>query len=154
VTEVIDSLDRHLEAAGSIERAAVPLGMYLAWCANLHLVSPAFQEHHQDALVRLRYRDLSPAEFLTATGDGSLAGADLSEEGLEFTRDYYAQYLDDFRHTFDGALYSVKDDWSHYDKIAAVLTRRFMKTKGHRPARREARGEREPGRKRWWQVWR
>jgi hypothetical protein len=154
VTEVIDSLDHHLDEAGSIERAAVPLGMYLAWCANLHLLSRAFQEQHQGALTRLRYRDLSPAEFLTATGDGSLVGADLSEEGLDFTRTYYEHYLDDFRGTFDGAAYTVKDDWAHYDKIAAVLTRRFMRTKGHPDDRGEGAGERNRGRKRWWQVWR
>lgn len=148
--EVIDSLDRHLDEAGSIERAAVPLGMYLAWCGNLHLLSPAFQEHHQDALTRLRYRDLSPAEFLTTTGDGSLVDTDLSKQGLDFTREYYAHYLDDFRSTFDGDVYAVQDDWVHYDRIAAVLTRRFMKTRGH-PGKSD---ERKRSRKRWWQVWR
>jgi hypothetical protein len=153
VSEVIDSLDRHLGAAGSIERAAVPLGMYVAWCANLHLLSAAFQRDHEAALVRLRYRDLSPVEFLTATGDGSLASGDLSEDGLAFTRDYYDGYLAEFGETFDSDPYAVKDDWAHYDRIAAVLTARLMKTRGHPGIGRDAVTHRERG-KRWWQVWR
>lgn len=144
---VVDDLDRHLPEAGGIERAAVPLGMYLAWCGSLHLVSAAFQEAHERALLRLRYRELTPAEFFTATTHGRIETADLNEEGRRFTGAYYERYHDDFRATFGEDVYSVPDDWAHYERIAAVLTGRLM----------EARGENKPdngARHRWWQLWR
>lgn len=141
----IDDLDAHLAAAGSIERAAVPLGMYLAWCGNLHLLSAGFQQTHELALTRLRYRDLSPSEFLTTCTGGHLDAADLSDEGRAFTEAYYAGYPDDFRETFGGDPYSVRDDWTHYDRIATVLTRRFMTWKQDGRRRRTDRP-----RRRWW----
>ena len=146
----IDDLDRHLAAAGSIDRAAVPLGMYLAWCGNLHLFSAGFVEAHELPLTRLRYRDLSPSEFLTACTAGHLDPADLSDEGRAFTEAYYPGYLDDFRATFGGDPYDVRDDWTHYDRIAPVLTRHLMTWKeGGRRPRLVASG----GRK-WWRIWR
>jgi hypothetical protein len=148
VNEPIDTLDAHLAEAGSIERAARPLGMYLAWCANLHLLSAGFQQAHESVLVRLRYRDMTPAEFLIASGDGSVRMEDLNEEGRVFSRTYYPHYLDDFRETFEGEVYGVKDDWAHYDQIAAVLTRHFMTLKGHKRQNRERSGV-----KKWWKVW-
>ena len=36
---LIDSIDNHLAEAKEFDRAAVPMGMYLAWCVNLGLVS-------------------------------------------------------------------------------------------------------------------
>lgn len=146
----IDDLDRHLPAAGSIDRAAVPLGMYLAWCGNLHLLSATFQQTHELALTRLRYRDLSPAEFLTACTGGHLDAEDLSDEGRAFAQAYYPDYLADFRDAFGGDPYDVRDDWAHYDRIAPVLTRRLMAWKhGGKTGTRAAAGERK-----WWQVWR
>ncbi|MGE0625924.1 MAG: hypothetical protein AB7I04_09450 [Pseudomonadales bacterium] len=144
----IDDLDRHLPDAGSLHRAAVPLGMYLAWCGNLHLLSAGFQQTHELALTRLRYRDLSPAEFLTACSGGHLDAADLSDEGRAFTEAYYADYLSEFRETFGCDPYDVSDDWPHYDRIAPVLTRHLMAWK---------QGERRSGHdapRKWWQVWR
>jgi hypothetical protein len=123
---VLDDLDRHMKAAGSLERAAVPLGMYLAWCANLQLISGWFQQEHEIALLRLRYRELTPAEFLTATTDGALEFSQLSPGGQAFSRAYYDGYLDDCRAVFGADPYSIRDDWAHYDQIAPVLTRYFM----------------------------
>lgn len=146
----IDDLDRHLPAAGSIDRAAVPLGMYLAWCGNLHLLSAAFQQTHELALTRLRYRDLSPAEFLTACSGGHLDAEDLADEGRAFTEAYYPGYLAEFRATFGGDPYDVRDDWAHYDRIATVLTRHLMAWKrGGKTGTGTAAGDRK-----WWQVWR
>ena len=41
---VFDSLEEHLAEAGGIERAAIPIGMYLAWCVNLQLTGSALEE--------------------------------------------------------------------------------------------------------------
>lgn len=146
---LVDSLESHLAEAGSIERAAVPMAMYLAWCGNLHLLAPGFQETHAAALTRLRYRDMTPTEFFTACTNGNLDGNLLGDEGGAFTADYYPRYLADFRDTFGSDPYAVEDDWDHYDRIAAVLTDRFMRWKqgGKRESARA-------GGRRWWQVWR
>lgn len=145
----VDSLEAHLAEAGSIERAAVPMAMYLAWCANLHLLAPGIQESHALVLTRLRYRDMTPSEFFTACTNGHLEENLFGDEGAAFTADYYPRYLADFRDTFGGDPYAVADDWDHYDRIAAVLTRRFMDWKqGGKRKRAEAGG------RRWWQVWR
>lgn len=149
---LIDDLDRHLGAAGSIERAAVPLGMYLAWCGNLHLLAAGFLERHEQAVTRLRFRDLSPAEFLTTCTSGCIDAAFLNEEGRSFSEAYYPHYLEDFASVFGGDPYAVRDDWAHYDQIAAVLTRHFMAWKqGGRRGRSARQGS---GRRKWWQVWR
>ncbi len=141
---LIDHLDRHREAAGSLARAAVVPGMYLAWCGNLHLLSADFQQANQPALTRLRYRDLSPAEFFTATTAGAVEAGYLSEEGRRFAEHYYPAYLGDLREVLGQDVYGAKDDWETYDRIAALLTRRFMAWK---------QGGAD-GRRRWWQVWR
>ena len=154
--EVLDDLDRHMAKAGSLARAAVPLGMYLAWCANLQLISGRFQTEHEDALLRLRYRELTPAEFFTATTTGVLELAQLSPSGAAFSNAYYHRYLDDFRSTFPEGLYSVRDDWAHYDQIAAVLTRHYMAWKDGGRAKRlypQSNGERLGRRGRWWRRW-
>lgn len=142
--------------AGSLARAAVPLGMYLAWCANLQLISGRFQQDHEDALLRLRYRELSPAEFFTATTTGALEPAQLSPSGADFSRAYYHRYMDDFRATFPEGAYAVRDDWAHYDRIASVLTRHFMAWKDGGRSKKlypRSNGERLSNRGRWWRRW-
>ncbi|MEM8769791.1 MAG: hypothetical protein AAGE43_20335 [Pseudomonadota bacterium] len=128
----IDDLSQHMAEAGSLDRAAVPLGLFLAWCGNLHLVSRSFQEAHEGPLLRLRYRELAPTEFLTTTTGGSLDTDHLSEEGRSFVASYYGAYLDDLREVFGGDLYGVKGDWSAYERMAGVVTRRYMDWKNGR----------------------
>ncbi len=142
--------------AGSLAKAAVPPGMYLAWCANLQLISGHFQQAHEDALLRLRYRELSPAEFFTATTTGTLELSQLSPSGGDFSRAYYHRYMADFRSTFSDDPYAVRDDWAHYDQIAAVLTRHFMAWKDGGRAKRlypPSNGERLGKRSKWWRRW-
>ncbi len=142
---VIDDLDQHLQAAGSIDRAVVPMAMYLAWCANLHLLDSEFLASHESAVLRLRYREITPAEFLTTTCGGRLSREIFNADGRRFTETYYESFLDDFTAAFGDDVYSVKDGWATYDEIARVLTRRYM---GNRP------GDAGRGEKKWWQVWR
>jgi hypothetical protein len=139
---VYDDLDRHLPEAGSIERAAVPIGMYLAWCANLQLVSRRLVEEAEQLLLRVRYREVTGSELLVAGCAGELHSRWLSEDGQRFTDEYYPQYLADFASVFGGDVYDVKDDWAHYDKIAAVLTKAYM----------HGVGRHGQGRK-WWKFW-
>ena len=149
---VIDDLDRHMAEAGSIERAAMPLAIYFAWCGNLHLFNPAFQQEHERALLRLRYREISPAEFFTATTGGAIESTVMSDDGRAFTEAHYDDCLEDVRTTFGTDVSSVADDWAHYDLVAPLLTRRFMMAqRGETVSRDNGNSGR---RARWWQVWR
>ncbi len=129
---IIDDIDLHMPLAGSIERAACPPGFFLAWCANLQMLSDDFSRRHADALVRLRMRDLTPGEFLITCGDGRFGTEELNARGRAFADSYYqVQYLNDFAATFDKNgpddehIYDVEDNWANYDKLAGVLTRRL-----------------------------
>jgi hypothetical protein len=144
---VYDDLDRHLREAGSIERAAVPMGMYLAWCANLQLVSRGLMDEAEQLLLRVRYREVTGSELLVGGCAGRLESRWLNDDGCRFTDEYYGYYLDDFASVFGADIYAVKDDWAHYDRIASVLTKRYMY--GRRGGRR-----RNSERRVWWRFWR
>ena len=138
---VYDDLDRHLAAAGSIERAAVPMGMFLAWCVNLNLISSDLLDAAEESILRLRYREITGSELLLRGCGGTLDSRWFSEAGVAFCDRYYARYLDDYREVFGDAIYDVKDDWAHYDRLAPLLTEHLF-------GRKKARG------KAWWQFWR
>ena len=67
MTQLIDDLDASLESNGgaaiSIDRAAMVPGMYLAWCVRLQLIAADFEARHERDILRLRYRELTPAAF-------------------------------------------------------------------------------------------
>ena len=142
----IDDLSQHMAEAGSLDRAAVPLGLFLAWCGNLHLLSRSFQESHEGPLLRLRYRDLPPTEFLTTTTGGVLEENHLSEEGLSFVTSYYHSYLADLRDLFGGDPYDVTGDWAAYERMAGLVTRRYMDWKNGREVSSGGSGTL----RRWW----
>ena len=142
---VYDELDRHLPLAGSIERAAVPMGMYMAWCANHQLLSDALQDQASNLILRVRFREATGSELAVAGCAGVLRPEHFNSEGRSFTEAGYADYLDDYRKVFGDAAYDVKDDWDNYDRIAPVLTRRLMSFRNH--------GSTEGGRS-WWKFWR
>lgn len=122
------------------------MGMYIAWCANLQLVSQRLVEESGQLLLRVRYREVTGSELLVAGCAGELHSRWLSEAGRRFTDAYYPQYLADFAAVFGGDAYDVKDDWAHYDQIAAVLTRAYMRGAG-RHGLGGARG------RKWWKFW-
>ena len=137
---IVDSVAAHLAEARTIDRAAVPTGMFVAWCANLQLLAPAFEEEASALVLRVRYREITGSELLVAGCGGELVEDHLTAEGAAFARRYYPHYLDDFRRVFGDAIYDVKDDWAHYDRIAPVLTDALM-------------GGRRRARRRWWHFW-
>lgn len=147
---IYDSLDNHLAPAGSIDTAAVPLGFYVTWCANLGLLAADFAAQHEQLVLRARYREIKCAELLIAGCAGELSSDMLNPAGQKFTSRYYPQYLADFRSVFGDDVYAVEDSWENYDLIAAVLTRHYMGKRRHA----ESAGRSEAAEKRWWQVWR
>jgi hypothetical protein len=135
---VYDSVDRHLAAAGSVDRAAIVPGIYLAWCVNLGLESVQLRDTAERALLRVRMRDLTGSELLVSACAGVLAAESLNEAGQRFTERYYVNYSRDFEAAL-GSLYDAADDWSTYDRIAPILTRSYLGP---------------PPRRRWWRFWR
>jgi hypothetical protein len=131
---VFDDIDRHMTGAGSIDRAAGPLGVYLAWCANLGLLAEAFATAHERELVRLKMRDMRPGEFLIRAAAGTLRFADLNEVGSEFTRRYYQRYVGDYAEALEvapEAIYEQADTWENYDRVAPGLTRQLYRPADH-----------------------
>lgn len=122
----LDELANHLPVAGTFDRAAVPLGLYLAWCANLQLLSPTFAEIHAALVLRVRFREITGSELLVAGAGGRLETAHLNAEGLAFARVFLPDLLHEIRRVFDCEPYDVKDDWDSYDRLAPSLTRRLM----------------------------
>lgn len=136
---VYEDVGRHVASAGGFDRAAVPLGIYVAWLANHHLLNEDFCERIGDLLTRVRFREVTGSELAVAGCGGVLESAQLSPEGESFTREYYARYLDDMRAEFGTDPYLVEDDWDHYDRMARRLTAALMRFRGvTRP---------------WWRRW-
>ncbi len=140
---LIDDIDLHIEEAGSIDRAALVPGMYLAWCVNLQLVAPKLETSFGRDVLRLKYRELTPAAFFLKVAHGRLTEDLLSEQGSAFAAQHYAQ----FRNDTAASLYDAKDDWGTYDSIAPALTKAYyaFAEGGHRSAR--------PA-KHWWRGFR
>lgn len=145
--EVLDDVGRHLPAAGSIDRAAVPLGMYVGFLAQHGLLSDALQDRAADLVTRVRYREITGSELLIAGCGGSLDAGHVSEEGRAFSRAFLPDFLDVYRETFGADLYAVSDDWDHYDRLAPRLAAALMRFRGEH---REHPDDRRP----WWKFWR
>jgi hypothetical protein len=137
---IYDDAGAHLADAGSFERAAVPLGMYVAWCAQHQLLSDTLVHDAADLLLRVRFREINGSELLVAGCAGRLGDEHLNATGQAFTGHYYPRYMDDFRAEFGDDVYAVRDDWVTYDRIAARLTAEFMAYCGRARGRARGRG--------------
>lgn len=150
----VDSIDNHMAAAGSIDRAALLPGMYLGWCVRLGLVAPAFRAEHETAVLRLNYGEGSGVELLVSCG-GSLHYDWLSAQGKAFTRHYYPNYAQDWVQVFGAQPYAVTDSWTNYDRLAPVLTKALYAFTGHSSTDSSTHSSRGGGSKRRlrWKFW-
>ena len=120
-----DNLDEHLAAAGDLAHACVPMGMLLAWCVNMQLISPALQQEHEHTILRLRFQEALGSELLVACG-GNLQRTMFNAEGQRFLDDFYPRYMALFRQLFGDKPYAVAENWSNYQTLAAQLTRLYL----------------------------
>lgn len=151
---IYDEAGAHLADAGSFERAAVPLGLYVAWCAHHQLLSDALMHDAADLLLRVRFREIGGSELLVAGCAGRLADEHLNAQGQAFTEHYYPRYMDDFRAEFGDDVYGVRDDWASYDRIAVWLTAAFMAYCGGSRGQGAAQGGWLQEARKWWKSWR
>lgn len=122
---IYDSIDEHLKLAGEFDKAAIPMGMFLAWALNLGLLRQELVRDHQQLITRVRMQDAKGSELLMALG-GNLDETLFSERGNRFADGYYARYMTDYASVFDLDPYLVEDTWVNYDKIAQLLTRELL----------------------------
>jgi hypothetical protein len=131
--------------------AATHIGMFLAWAVLNDLESEHHRERSKQHLDKLRRREITGRQFFAAACGERFSERDLNEEGNAFAESYYVDetgkrgaYFADYKKVLASALPSfwhVTDAWQNYDKIAAVIGRRYEDWKN--PSRR----------KRWWQFW-
>ena len=122
---IYDSIDEHLKLAGEFDKAAIPMGMYLAWALNLGLLRQELVREHQQLITRVRMQDAKGSELLMALG-GNLDETLFSERGNRFAGNYYPRYMIDYASVFGRDPYLVEDTWSNYDKIAKFLTKELL----------------------------
>ena len=122
---IYDSIDEHLKLAGEFDKAAIPMGMYLAWALNLGLLRQELVREHQPLITRVRMQDAKGSELLMALG-GNLDETLFSERGNRFAGNYYPRYMIDYALVFGRDPYLVEDTWSNYDKIAKLLTKELL----------------------------
>ena len=122
---IYDSIDEHLKLAGEFDKAAIPMGMYLAWALNLGLLRQELVREHQQLMTRVRMQDAKGSELLMVLG-GNLDETLFSERGNRFAGNYYRKYMIDYALVFDRDPYLVEDTWSNYDKIAKLLTKELL----------------------------
>lgn len=103
------------------------MGMLLAWCTNLQLLSSDFVAAHERVVLRLRMQEITGSELLVQ-GGGNLTAGMFSAQGNAFLQQYYPDYLTDYQEVF-GELYGVADNWQNYARLAKVLTARYMSTR-------------------------
>ena len=127
MTRLYDSLDAHIARAGDMARAYAPMGQLLAWAVNLRLVDEGALLEHESLLLRIRFREALGSELLVACG-GDLSSDLFNAEGQRFLVGYYPSYLADYAEALElgDDPYAAAENWTNYDKVAGVLTRRYM----------------------------
>jgi len=121
-----DTLAAHLAAAdGEVDRAVAPLGLLMAWCVNLHLISARVASEHETLVLRIRFQEATGSELVVACG-GTLRRDMFNADGQRFLDSYYPRFMQDVERVFERSPYAVEDDWRNYPSLAAVLTRAKM----------------------------
>lgn len=130
--------------------AATHIGIFLTWAALHQLVNDFHEQHSAQLLAQLRRRDITGRQFFEAACKEQFAEKDLNVEGNAFAEHYYKNaagergvYFADYKQVLAARLPSfwhVADTWENYEKMAAVISRRFEEWK-------------HPPKKCWWQFW-
>ena len=127
------------------ENGGTHIGMFLAWAIANSLEGDLHKEESGPALEAVRRREMTGRQFLFDQCDEKFTDEDLNDEGNAFAAAYYSREDPLYIHDYEGVLgagvptlYHVADTWENYDKIAPVISRRFMKWKSG---------------KAWWQFW-
>lgn len=122
---VLASVDDYLPDAGTLDRALLPLGFVLAFCAQHGLLSQTFLQLRGEQVSSVRLQE-GPVTALFAVHGGTLYVSDFSPRGLQFLQNYLPRLPEDFADLFGEDCYGVKDDWSNYQRLANVMIRHLL----------------------------
>ena len=122
---VLASVDDYLPDAGALDRALLPLGFVLAFCAQHGLLSQTFLQDRGEQLSSVRLQE-GPVTALFAVHGGILYVSDFSPSGLQFLQNYLPRLREDFADIFGKDCYGIKDDWSNYQRLANVMIRHLL----------------------------
>ncbi|MCW3122182.1 MAG: hypothetical protein JWQ38_1674 [Flavipsychrobacter sp.] len=110
----------------------VHTGLYLGWIMDNDMVNEAFKNKYKTELALFLDRKLSPVKFYHDSFNGVFSAEYLSNEGLEFTKEYFdldtGEYLDDYDDLFCDDLpssYHVKDNWDNFEAISKVISEKY-----------------------------
>lgn len=122
---VLASVDDYLPDAGALDRALLPLGFVLAFCAQHGLLSQTFLQLRGEQVSSVRLQE-GPVTALFAVHGGTLYVSDFSPRGLQFLQNYLPRLPEDFADLFGADCYGIKDDWSNYQRLANVMIRHLL----------------------------
>jgi hypothetical protein len=120
------------------EAGATHIAMFVAWAMLNGLAGPIHTEDFPALLGRLHNRELTPGTWFIEACDEKFTDEDLNEEGNAFAQSYYANedglrtgvssFLDDYTEAFPDFQdsYRVPDTWETYERIAPIISRRFI----------------------------
>ncbi|WP_028605807.1 hypothetical protein [Ottowia thiooxydans] len=123
----------------------IHIGMFLAWMISQNLVSDFHREESADEIRRLKGREITGLQFLTAACDGKFWEDDLNDQGNAFSVDYYdaksafakqhGSFIEDYCDVFDRyaeangfeypSAYHVENTWENFDRLKPTLDQRF-----------------------------
>jgi hypothetical protein len=110
------------------------IGMYLAWVILNRMESFSLRQTAPSQTEEVRSKQITGREFLFAHCAGRLTSDALNSEAQAFTQSYYEeQYLHDFDEllvTNASGTYTVADNWTNYDRLAAVMDKRLLHFRG------------------------
>lgn len=117
----------------SFENGGTHIGMFLAWSIINGLVGTQHVESSKESVNKVKGRIMTGRDFLIKECDAKFWAEDLNEEGNDFAKYYfgdengYGMYVDDYSGTFNNyeTLYHVEDNWSNYDLISSVISKRY-----------------------------
>ena len=122
---VLASVDDYLPDAGALDRALLPLGFVLAFCAQHGLLSQTFLQLRGEQVSSVRLQE-GPVTALFAVHGGTLYVSDFSPRGLQFLQNYLPRLPEDFADLFGADCYGIEDDWSNYQRLANVMIRHLL----------------------------
>jgi hypothetical protein len=115
------------------ENGGTHIGMFLAWAIHRGLEGDLHREESAAALAAVRDRKKTGRDFLFRECDERLWEEDLNDEGNAFAKAYYERddaqgFIADYEATLGDdlpSLYHVADTWENFDRMAAVIDRRY-----------------------------
>jgi len=121
----VATVDDYLQEAGALDKAMLPLGFLLAFCAQHRLLSQEFTQQHAEQLSFVRLQEGQVTTLFAAHG-AALYTSDFTPRGLAFVRGYLPQLSADFVRTFGPDCFEIEDEWSNYQQLADVMIRSLL----------------------------